>query len=63
MLKRGFLAKDSVYISYSHKEKQINEYLSVAREVFDIMKEAIEKGKIKEMLKGPVAQQGFKRLT
>ncbi|MCM8788786.1 MAG: aminotransferase class III-fold pyridoxal phosphate-dependent enzyme [Candidatus Omnitrophica bacterium] len=63
MLKRGFLAKDSVYLSFSHKEKDVDNYLSTVTEVFRIIKRGIEKSKIKEMLKGPVADQGFRRLT
>lgn len=63
MLKRGFLARDSVYLSYSHKEKDIDRYLSTAGEVFRIIKEGLDRGRIKEMLKGPVARTGFRRLT
>ncbi len=63
MLKKGFLARDSVYVSYSHKEKDVDRYLSAVSEVFRIIKKGMDKDRIKDMLKGPVAAQGFKRLA
>ena len=61
MLKRGFLASKSVYVSYSHNEEHVAKYLESVDEVFGIIKEAIEKKC--DLLKGPVAHEGFKRLT
>jgi len=63
MLKNGFLARESVYLSYSHKEKDVDKYLKAVKDVFKIIKKGLDKGKIKEMLKGPIAVAGFKRLT
>lgn len=63
MLERGFLASKSVYVSYSHTEEHIEKYLENVDEVFKIIKEAIEKGDIYNLLKGPVAHEGFRRLT
>ncbi len=63
MLKRGILASKSVYISYSHLEKHVEHYLSCVGEVFGIIKKGIDSGKIESLLNGPVAQEGFKRLT
>lgn len=63
MLNNGFLARDSVYLSFSHKEKNVDKYFSTVREVFRIIKKGIDKGRVKKMLKGPVADQGFRRLT
>jgi len=63
MLKRGFLASKSVYVSYSHTEEHVRKYLENVDEVFDIIKEAIEKDNVYALLKGPVAHIGFKRLT
>ncbi|MBU0477205.1 aminotransferase class III, partial [bacterium] len=63
MLKRGFLASKAVYVSYSHKEKHIKKYLDSVDEVFGIIKKVIKKNNACNLLKGPVAHTGFKRLT
>jgi len=63
MLKRGFLASKSVYVSYSHNEEHIEKYLENAAEVFRIARKAIEEGKVYDILKGPIAHEGFRRLT
>ena len=63
MLKRGFLASKSVYTSYSHNEEHVKKYLENVSEVFDIIKETIERNNVHDLLKGPVAHEGFKRLT
>jgi glutamate-1-semialdehyde aminotransferase len=63
MLKKGYLAGTSVYVSYSHKEQHINDYLVAVDSVFNLIKKAITEGKVKEHLEGAVAEDGFKRLT
>ena len=63
MLERGFLASKSVYVSYSHTEEHVEMYLENVDEVFGTIKKAIEKENIYNLLKGPVAHEGFKRLT
>lgn len=63
MLKRGFLAAKSVYVSYSHQERHVAEYLGSVDEVFGIIKKAIEKNSVTDLLRGPVAHSGFKRLA
>lgn len=63
MLKRGFLASKSVYAAYSHTNRHVEDYLSNAEEVFGMIRKGIDKGTIKTLLKGPVAHEGFKRLT
>lgn len=63
MLERGFLASKSVYTSYSHNEEHVQNYLEYVDNVFSIIKEAIEKDNVYDLLKGPVAHEGFKRLT
>jgi glutamate-1-semialdehyde aminotransferase len=63
MLERGFLASKNVYATYSHNEEHVDEYLENADEVFKLIKKAIEKDNVDNMLKGPVAHEGFKRLT
>lgn len=63
MLKRGYLASTSVYVSYAHTEEIVNKYMKDVDEVFGIIKKAIEKDNIKTLLNGPVAHSGFQRLT
>lgn len=63
MLKRGFLASSSVYVSYAHKEKEVQNYLAAVDEVFAILADAIAGKKVLALLEGPVAHSGFKRLT
>lgn len=63
MLKRGYLAGKTVYVSFSHQERDVQDYLSKADEVFAIIKQALAQNNIKDLLEGPVAQKGFRRLT
>ncbi|MBA7506960.1 hypothetical protein ES706_05675 [subsurface metagenome] len=63
MLKRGYLASTSVYVSYSHKESHVKEYLRKVDEVFGIIKKAIDENKVFDLLDGPVSHSGFQRLT
>jgi glutamate-1-semialdehyde 2,1-aminomutase len=63
MLERGFLAWKAFYASFAHREEHISSYGEAAREVFVNMAEALGKGTVGDLLKGPVAQSGFKRLT
>ncbi len=63
MLKRGILASASVYVSYAHKEEHVKKFLDTVDKVFALLKDAIENNKVEEMLEGPVAHSGFKRLT
>lgn len=63
MLKRGFLATTSVYISYAHKMEHVRRYLRAVDEVFALLADAVANNKIHDLLEGPVAQTGFKRLT
>jgi glutamate-1-semialdehyde aminotransferase len=63
MLKRGYLAATSVYVSYSHNEKIVEKYLNNMDEVFKIMSDAINSGKVLEKLETRVKEEGFKRLN
>jgi glutamate-1-semialdehyde aminotransferase len=63
MLKKGFLTSKSVYVCYSHKEEHIKKYLENVDHVFEIISKAIKNNKIYDLLEGPVAHQGFQRLT
>lgn len=63
MLKRSILATQSVYVSYSHNEDHVNNYISNVSEVFEIISDAIEHNNVKDKLEGPVCHSGFQRLT
>jgi len=63
MLKKSYLASKSVYVSYSHSEECVNAYLENVDDVFGIIKRAIKNDDIFNLLDGPVAHEGFKRLT
>ena len=63
MLKRGFLASKSVYTCYSHKKEHVKKYLKNIDEVFGLISKAVKDKSIYKLLKGPIAHQGFKRLT
>ncbi len=51
MLKRGYLATNSIYLSYSHNKKQINRYLMNCDEVFKILKKFLKTKKSYSFLK------------
>lgn len=63
MLKRGFLTTKSVYLCWSHKKEDIKKYLENVDEVFGLINKAIKNNSIYDLLEGPVAHIGFKRLT
>jgi len=63
MLKKGILASSSVYVSYSFKKEHVKRYLAAVDEVFAFLKNAIEENKVYDLLKGPIAHTGFRRLT
>ena len=63
MLQRGFLATKAISTSYSHKKEHVTRYLGSVDEVFGIMSEAIRQEGIYDLLKGPPAHVGFKRLA
>lgn len=63
MLERGFLATKNVYVSHSHNKEYVERYLEEVDDVFNVIKKAVEDDKLYDLLKGPVAHTGFKRLT
>jgi glutamate-1-semialdehyde 2,1-aminomutase len=63
MLDRGYLASRAFYATYSHREEHVKEYLSAVTDTFSMIAEALNQGKLMQLLKGPVAHTGFGRLT
>jgi glutamate-1-semialdehyde 2,1-aminomutase len=62
MLDRGFLAGTGIYPTLAHTEAIMALYGKAIDEVFAVIAGALAKGTVKDMLKGPVAHSGFKRL-
>ena len=63
MLRRGFLAGRGFYATWAHKEEHVGAYLAAVKQIFGLVAEAVHKGTVHDMLEGPVAHGGFKRLT
>ena len=63
MLKRGYIASSSIYISYAHNFKNINMYLEKVDEVFSIMTKAIDNKNVKDLLNSKERSDAFGRLT
>jgi glutamate-1-semialdehyde 2,1-aminomutase len=63
MLEKGFLAAKVFYATFAHQEKHIESYLSAVQGVFSSLAEALNRGNVMDLLKGPVAHTGFYRLT
>ncbi len=63
MLKKGIISSAGVYVSFAYKEEHVARFLKAADNVFEMLKVAIDEGAVSRLLEGPVAQEGFKRLT
>lgn len=63
MLRRGFLASGLIYVSYAHRPYHVQKYLRACGEVFALLGDAILRGRVHQLLEGPVAHGGFQRLT
>ena len=50
MLKRGYIASNSVYVSYAHNEKIINKYILKVDEVFKLISRAIDNNKLYDLI-------------
>lgn len=64
MLKKGFLAGNSMYPSIAHTSEVINSYFEALDPIFAQIKD-FEEGRhdIMKVLEGPICQSGFKRLN
>lgn len=63
MLKLGYLASNSVYVSYAHDQKIIKRYFEAVDKVFKLISKAISSNDILKRLNTAVRDDGFKRLT
>ena len=63
MLKKGYLAGNSVYVCLDHSDNIIDGYFEALDPIFSLIKECEEGRDIKELLDGPVCHDGFNRLN
>ena len=63
LLERGFLGGRLIYASLAHTDEIVGLYGAAIDEVFGEIAAALAAGKVREMLKGPVAHSTFKRLV
>tara|TARA_R110002153_G_scaffold214330_1_gene366924 strand:- start:3799 stop:5100 length:1302 start_codon:yes stop_codon:yes gene_type:complete len=63
MLKKGYLASNSIYLSYSHKHVDIQKYLRIVDEVFEYIKHCIDNNNVLNALHTKIKSEGFKRLN
>jgi glutamate-1-semialdehyde 2,1-aminomutase len=63
MLKKGYLAGNSVYVCTEHTPEVLAGFLDDLEPIFALIKESEEGHDVKTSLKGPVCQSGFERLN
>ena len=63
MLKKGFLAANSVYVCIDHTKEIVDNYFDILDGLFKIIKEDEKGTKILSMLDGPISHNGFTRLN
>lgn len=63
MLKKGFLAANSVYVCTEHSPDIVDEYFEHLDPVFETISECEEGKSIDALLEGPICHSGFKRLN
>jgi glutamate-1-semialdehyde 2,1-aminomutase len=63
MLKKGFLAGNTIYACIDHNDKILKKYLNCLDQVFKIISKCEKNGQIDMFLETSVCQTGFKRLN
>ncbi len=63
MLKHGYLAATSCYVSVAHTNKEIYPYLDLLDKIFELIAKCQNENSIDEYLKSPVCHSGFQRLN
>jgi glutamate-1-semialdehyde 2,1-aminomutase len=63
MLDRSIFATGSFYAMWAHTDAHVDRYLEAVNAVFRELRAAIDQNAVKQLLRGPVAHSGFKRLT
>jgi glutamate-1-semialdehyde aminotransferase len=63
MLKKGYLAANSVYVCIDHNQKVVDGYFEALDPIFSIIKDGEDGMKIGDLLEGPICHSGFSRLN
>ena len=63
MLKKGFLAGNTIFTCISHNDKIIKKYFNSLDEVFKIISKCEKDNQIDTLLETTICQTGFKRLN
>lgn len=63
MLKRGYLASNSLYSSIQHTPEVLEKFFETLDPVFGLIAEVEDGRSLDELLEGPIAHAGFKRLN
>ncbi|SVD69844.1 uncharacterized protein METZ01_LOCUS422698, partial [marine metagenome] len=63
MLKKNYLATNSVYVCTEHTNEIIDEYFEKLDPIFSIIEDCENGRNVAEMLEGPVCHSGFERLN
>ena len=63
MIARGIYTNGVMYPCYTHTSEDIQKIKTAFDEVFELIKEGVDENKLEDLLKCPVRQTGFKRLT
>jgi glutamate-1-semialdehyde 2,1-aminomutase len=63
MLKKGYLASNSIYVCIEHTDKVIDAYLDNLDPILKIIGDCEDKNDISNLLEGPVSHSGFSRLN
>ena len=63
MLKKGYLAANSVYVSTEHNPNILEGYEMALDNVFELIAECENKGSVNKLLEGPICNTSFQRLS
>ena len=63
MLKKGYLAANSIYVCTEHTPEFIEGYIDALDPVFTLIRECEDGRDVVSLLDGPVCHGGFKRLN
>lgn len=63
MLKKGYLATTTFYVSTAHTKEVLENYFRDIEAVFELLQQCEQGRNVYELLEGPVCHSGFKRLN
>ena len=63
MLKKGYLAANSIYVCTEHTQELVDSYFEALEPIFEIIKDCENGQDINSILEGPVCHSGFSRFN